>query len=88
VVYLARLAYLNRLLVIADHFRRSPAWYSTVFNDVATHIYTKFCGILEWHLLLNYERIAWFAEAISDLLEARDGDKPLGYVAGEESAVV
>ena len=84
---LVRLSYPGRLLVIADHFGRSPAWCSTVFNDVAIHIFTKFRGILEWHPLLNYQRMARFAEAISDLLESRDGQEPPGFVAGEESAL-
>jgi hypothetical protein len=39
-------------------------------------------GILEWHPQLTYERMAHFAEAISDLIESRDSSKPPGYVAG------
>jgi hypothetical protein len=84
---LARLAYPGRLLVIADHFGRSSAWCLAIFNDVATHIFTKFLGILEWHRLLNYQRMARFAEAISDLLKSRDGQEPPGLVAGEGSAL-
>ena len=45
-------------------------------------------GILEWHPSITYEQMALFAEAISDLIESRDGLKPPGYLAGEESAVV
>jgi hypothetical protein len=47
-----------------------------------------FHSILEWHLLLNYEQMLLFSEAISDLLESRDGNEPLGSVAGEGSAVI
>jgi hypothetical protein len=47
-----------------------------------------FRSILEWHPLLNYERMSLFSEAISDFLESRDGDEPLGSVAGEGSAVI
>ena len=32
--------------------------------------------------------MALFAEAISDLIELRDGLEPPGYLAGEESTVV
>jgi hypothetical protein len=46
-VLLCRLAYLGRLTVIADHFGRSPSWCSMVFNDVAVHLWTTFCGLLE-----------------------------------------
>jgi len=84
---LCRLAYPGRLTVIADHFGRSPSWCSAVFNDVAVHLWTTFRGLLEWHPLLNYERMALFAEAISDLLEAVDGEEATGFVAGEGSAV-
>jgi hypothetical protein len=31
--------------------------------------------------------MALYAEAISDLLESRDGDEPIGYAAGEGSAI-
>jgi hypothetical protein len=75
------------LVVIADHLGCSPAWCSAVFNDVAVHLWTTFQGLLEWHLLLNYERISLYAEAISDLLQSQDGNEPLEYVAEEESAV-
>jgi hypothetical protein len=86
-VLLCRLAYPGRLVVLADHFGRSPAWCSAVFNDVAIHLWTTFRGLLEWHPLLNYKQIALYTEAISDLLESRDGDEPLGYIAREESAI-
>jgi hypothetical protein len=84
---LARLAYPKRLLVIADHFGCSPAWCSAVFNNVAIYIFTKFCRILKWHPLLNYQQMACFAEAISNLLKSRDGQEPLRFVAGEGSAL-
>ena len=57
-------------------------------TDVAVHLWMTFCSILEWHPLLNYERMSLFLEAISDLLELKDGDEPLESVAGEESAVI
>lgn len=60
-LFLVRLAFLGRLLVIADHFGRSSTWYSAVQNNVAIRIFTKFRRILEWHPLLNYERMALFA---------------------------
>jgi hypothetical protein len=85
---LCRLAYPRRLVVIADHCGRSSSWCSAVFNDLATYLFTKFRGILEWHPLLNYERMARFAEAISDIVESRDSSEPLGYTAGEGSAIV
>jgi hypothetical protein len=44
--------------------------------------------MLEWHPLLTYERIARSVEAISDLLESRNGDEPLGFSAGEGSAII
>jgi hypothetical protein len=56
-------------------------------SDVAVHLWKTFGGLLEWHPLLNYNRMALCTEAISDLLESRDGNEPPGYVAGEESAV-
>jgi hypothetical protein len=86
-VLLCRLAYPGWLAVLVDRFGRSPAWCSYVFNDVAVHLWTTSRGLLEWHPLLNYERMALYAEAVSDLLEARDGDEPLGFTAGEGSAL-
>jgi hypothetical protein len=86
-VFLCRLAYPARLEVTCDIIGCSPAWCSAVFNDVTVHLWTTFQSFLEWHLLLDYERMALYAEAISDLLESRDGHEPPGYVAGEESAV-
>jgi hypothetical protein len=74
-------------VVLANHFGRSPAWCSAAFNDVAVYLWTTFQGLFEWHPLLNYERMAFHAEAISDLLHSREGDEPPGYVAREESAV-
>jgi hypothetical protein len=58
-----------------------------VFNDVAVHLWTTFRGLLEWHPLLNYERMALYAEAVSDLLEAQDGDEPPRFIAREGSAL-
>ena len=85
---LCQLAYPGCLVAITDHFGWSPSWCSAVFNNVAIHLWTTFQGILEWHPLITYKRMALFAEAISDLIESRDGLKPPGYLAGEESAVV
>ena len=84
---LCQLTYSEWLMVIADHFNCSPSWCSLVFNDVAVHLWTTFRGILEWHPLLNYEKMAHYAEAISDLIESRDGCEPPGFVTGEGSAV-
>ena len=42
--------------------------------------------MLKWHLLLDYEQMALFAEAISDLIEPGDGCGPQ-FMAGEGSAV-
>jgi hypothetical protein len=73
----------SSLTTLAVHLHGVPV----VFNDVAVHLWTTFQGLLEWHLLLNYERMALFAEAISDLLEAVDGEETAGFVTREESAV-
>jgi hypothetical protein len=86
-VFLYRLVYPSRLEVIANRFGRSPSWCSSVSNDVAVHLWKTFRGLLEWHPLLNYNRVALYAEAISELLESRDGNETPEYVAGEESAV-
>jgi hypothetical protein len=86
-VLLYRLAYPGQLVVIANHFGRSPSWCSSIFNDVAIHLWTTFYGILEWHPLLTYKRMALYVEAVSDLLESRDGNEPLGFIAREGSAI-
>lgn len=86
-VLLCRLAYPGRLAVLVDRFGRSPTWCSYVFNDVAIHLWKTFRNLLEWHPLLNYERMALYAEAVSDLLEVRDGSEPPRFVAGEGSAL-
>ena len=57
-----------------------------VINDVAIHIFLKFQRMPKWHPLLNYEQMALFAEAISDLIEPGDGHGPW-YMAGEGNAV-
>jgi hypothetical protein len=44
-------------------------------------------AILESHPLLNYKRIALYAEAMFNLLESVDGGEAAGFVAREESAV-
>jgi hypothetical protein len=60
---------------------------SAVLNNVAIHLWTTFYGLLEWHPLLNYKRIALYAEAMFNLLESVDGGEAAGFAAREESAV-
>jgi hypothetical protein len=81
------LAYPGRLAVLVDRFGRSPTWCSYVFNDITIHLWKTFRNLLEWYPLLNYERMALYVEAVSDLLEVRDGSELPGFVAGEGSAL-
>lgn len=73
------------IVIIVDHFGHLPSRCSAVFNNVVAHLWGTFRGGSEWHPLLNYERIACFAEAISDLLELRNSREPKGFVAREGS---
>jgi hypothetical protein len=65
----ARLSFPSRWVPLADFFGRSPAWLSSMFNDIVLFLYEKFKGILEWHPLITYEHMEAIALAMEELKE-------------------
>jgi hypothetical protein len=64
-VFLNRMAFPRLLRDMSDKFGRSPAWISSVFNDVAQHLAKTFEQVLEWRQCLNsYRKLQQFAKAV------------------------
>ena len=78
-VVLACLAYPSRWSRCSELFGRSPAWLSTIFNDVVGYLVQEFKGLLQWHPQLTYEQMQVYAKAVEAI---SDCPRIWGFVDG------
>ena len=77
-ILLARLAWPRRNEDLEIFFGRSKTFISLIFNDTILHLYNRYSAIIEWHPLLTYEKLQFYAQR----LNALGSSKIWGFIDG------